>query len=257
MARDTKLEHIHPVVREKIYQLIEHLKAEQLPFRLFEGFRSPERQRDLYAQGRTKPGAKVTNAQAWSSYHQYGVAADFVLFENGKWSWDDKGKRRQWWERLHELAREVGLEPLSWETPHLQLVGISLAELKAGQYPQGGDEDWADNLQAAIASWRGSPAAPPAPQILFDRPALDPQAVEDESSDNTEKSESQTKYRVTARNGLRMREGPGTGYDIVATLSSNQTVTVMATSGEWSLVDIEGDGLADGYCHSGYLSPLG
>jgi hypothetical protein len=256
MARDTELAHLHPVVREKIFQLTQHLKAEQLPFRLFEGFRSPDRQRDLYAQGRTKPGSKVTNAQAWSSYHQYGVAGDFVLYENGRWSWDDKGERKQWWKQLHVLARQVGLEPLSWETPHLQLVGISLSQLKNGQYPPDGDEDWADNLRSAIHQWRGSPAAPPEPAVIFDRPALDPSTVNDNREIFSPARSEQPKFRVTARNGLRMREGPGTAYDIVATLSSGQVVTVVAISGEWSQVDIEGDGLADGYCHSGYLAPL-
>jgi peptidoglycan LD-endopeptidase CwlK len=33
----------------------------------------------LYAQGRTKPGAKVTNAPAGQSYHNYGLAIDIVL----------------------------------------------------------------------------------------------------------------------------------------------------------------------------------
>lgn len=64
-------------------------------------------------------------------------------------------------------------------------------------------------------------------------------------------------YRVTARRGLRLREGPGTEYDVVDSLSSGQIVTVLSTSNSWFQVDVEGDGLADGYCHSGYLVPAG
>jgi hypothetical protein len=64
------------------------------------------------------------------------------------------------------------------------------------------------------------------------------------------------KYRVTARRGLRLREGPGTEYDVVGSLSSRQIVTVLSTSNTWFQVDVEGDGLADGYCHSGYLVPV-
>lgn len=41
----------------------------------------------LYAQGRTKPGPIVTNAKGGSSYHNYGLALDFVLQINGKESW--------------------------------------------------------------------------------------------------------------------------------------------------------------------------
>ncbi len=64
------------------------------------------------------------------------------------------------------------------------------------------------------------------------------------------------RYRVIARRGLRLREGPGTEYDIVDVLRSGQVVTVAGMNGDWFQVDIEGDGLADGYCHSGFLARL-
>ena len=44
------------------------------------GTRSWDEQAILYAQGRTRPGAKVTNARAGSSFHNYGVAFDIGLF---------------------------------------------------------------------------------------------------------------------------------------------------------------------------------
>jgi peptidoglycan L-alanyl-D-glutamate endopeptidase CwlK len=46
---------------------------------LLEGYRSPERQNLLAAQG-----AHVTNAGAWQSYHQYGLAADCAFLRDGK-----------------------------------------------------------------------------------------------------------------------------------------------------------------------------
>ena len=157
MTRDTVMEHLHPTFRHKVELLLQDLAKAKLPFRVFEGFRTPQRQRDLYNQGRSKPGAKVTNADAWSSLHQYGVAADFVLYIDGKWSWDDKGERKAWWKKLHQLALQHHLEPLSWELPHLQLQQIQLSQLRAGHYPPDGETDWAENLQHAISSWRGSP----------------------------------------------------------------------------------------------------
>lgn len=43
----------------------------------------------LYAQGRTKPGNKVTAAKGGQSYHNYGLAFDFCLQVDGKdISWD-------------------------------------------------------------------------------------------------------------------------------------------------------------------------
>ena len=180
MAReiDNNLEHLHPVFREKVQALFEKLQAENLPFRLFEGFRTPHRQRRLYAQGRTAaPWTIVTKARPWQSNHQYGLAADFVLFEHNNWSWDDSGPRAKWWSRLHELARQVGLKPLSWELPHLELVGLVTGDLQAGEYPSGGDDSWAENLEAAIYSWSGDPEAPPLPRELPDRPGLDDRKV--------------------------------------------------------------------------------
>ena len=100
MARDTAPEHLHPRFRLKVNQLISKLEAEGLPFRMFEGFRSARRQHELYQQGRSKPGARVTNADAWSSLHQYGVAADFVLYIDGQWSWDTSKNKKSWWQRL-------------------------------------------------------------------------------------------------------------------------------------------------------------
>ena len=63
------------------------LPAARLPIRLFEGWRSPRRQRYLYEQGRTRPGSTVTYARGWESYHQYGLACDFVGFVDGNWTW--------------------------------------------------------------------------------------------------------------------------------------------------------------------------
>lgn len=46
---------------------------------LIEGYRSPERQNELAAQG-----SNVTNAGAYQSYHQYGLAADCAFYRDGK-----------------------------------------------------------------------------------------------------------------------------------------------------------------------------
>lgn len=53
------------------------------PVRIVEGYRSKERQDELYAQGRTEPGAIVTNARGGESLHNYGVAVDFVFRKEG------------------------------------------------------------------------------------------------------------------------------------------------------------------------------
>jgi peptidoglycan L-alanyl-D-glutamate endopeptidase CwlK len=148
---------LHPLFREKALALLAALAFEGIPFRLFEGFRSPERQRYLYAQGRTRPGAIVTKARPWSSYHQYGLAGDFVLFESGKWSWDAAGANAGRWRRLQQTGRQLGLEPLSFEAPHLQLAALRIGDLAAGRYPDGGDATWEMSMERALASWKQIP----------------------------------------------------------------------------------------------------
>jgi len=143
---------LHPIFREKAGALLDRLAAEGVPFRLFEGYRSPQRQQYLYAQGRTRPGPIVTKARPWTSYHQYGLAGDFVLFENGRWSWDTSGASARWWTRLQMIGKELGLEPLRFELPHLQLARLRIQDLQAGKYPEGGDASWEAAVKTVVAA---------------------------------------------------------------------------------------------------------
>ncbi|MDD2465646.1 MAG: M15 family metallopeptidase [Desulfobulbus sp.] len=171
-ARNSDLHLLHPRVRQAVVQVQTSLNGEGIPFKVFEAFRFPQRQADLYAQGRSKPGRIVTYAKPWSSYHQYGMAVDFVLYENKSWSWDDStAAKKQWWRRLHELGRQYGLMPLDFEVPHLQVAGTSSSALKQGRYPDGSDEIWAEHLAAVIMGWQETPEAPPAPEVAR-RPAI-------------------------------------------------------------------------------------
>ncbi|HEY9011873.1 MAG TPA: D-alanyl-D-alanine carboxypeptidase family protein [Devosia sp.] len=176
--RDTDLSRLHPLAREKFNAVLARLTEAKLPFEIFEAYRTPQRQAWLYAQGRTRPGDIVTKADAWQSYHQYGLAADFVLRIDGQWSWTSSGKWKNAWSDLHAIAKKEGLEPLSWELPHLQIAGLSIAGLRAGKYPEKGDEDWADNLEAQIAGWTGG-GAPPVPTGIAERPPLAEEAVQE------------------------------------------------------------------------------
>lgn len=164
---------LHPMVRKAVEATHKQLVAEGHPFEVYETYRTPKRQTFLFAQGRTRPGKIITKAGPWSSYHQYGLAADFVLKINGNWSWDDKGARAKSWRRLHEIGRQNGLEPLSFELPHLQMAGLQVSQLRKGIYPSGGDATWAENLRATIIDWANG--GPPPPQVM-DRPPLPDQA---------------------------------------------------------------------------------
>ncbi|MDT9001751.1 D-alanyl-D-alanine carboxypeptidase family protein [Paucibacter sp. APW11] len=169
--KDRDLSRLHPEFRTKVEQVLQRCQDEGIPFRVFEAYRSPERQAWLYEQGRTRmTGGIVTNARAWASFHQYGLAVDFVLFEAGQWSWDDTGARALHWRRLKDLVQDAGLRSLSFETPHAEWP-VSLASLQSGNLPADGDATWFDTLEAAVARWQDR--QPSAPQVgRFERPAL-------------------------------------------------------------------------------------
>lgn len=182
--RRVELMELHPEARQRFGNVLEKLAAAELPFEIFEAYRTPQRQSYLYAQGRTRAGNRVTNADAWQSYHQYGMAADFVLKIDGNWSWTSDGRWKSAWKDLHKFARAEGLEPLSWELPHLQVADLTLAQLRAGAYPDGGDEHWAEHLEGQIAGWSGRQEAPPPPRSVAERPGL-PEAAAEEPDDES------------------------------------------------------------------------
>jgi peptidoglycan L-alanyl-D-glutamate endopeptidase CwlK len=161
LQRNSDLNLLHPLFRETILKVIDQLNLENLPFEIFEAYRWPERQAELFNQGRTTPGSIVTYATAWKSYHQYGLAVDLVLKINGKWSWDNSGKLKIMWDRMHSIGLENGLQFLKFETPHLQIGNTSTEALFHGNYPDGGDQTWSENLKSAILSWHGE--VPPMP----------------------------------------------------------------------------------------------
>lgn len=173
-ARDRDMAHLHPVVRTAVTKVLEHLNSKDIPFAMFEGYRTPERQAWLYGQGRTRAGGVVTHAEAWESYHQYGLACDLVLFENGRWSWDDSGPRRAWWAEMQKVAKDNGLRSLKFELPHVEHAGPTWRELQAGAaLPDGGDLSWFENYSLAALRWRKGGRGPSAPPVEYaERPGL-------------------------------------------------------------------------------------
>ncbi len=73
---------------------------------MLEGFRSPERQDKL-----ARMGASVTNARAYQSYHQYGLAADAAFMRNGKIVISEKDPwAMQGYQLYGQVAESVGLK---------------------------------------------------------------------------------------------------------------------------------------------------
>jgi len=177
MTRTDYVYQLHPVMRLRLLDLRNDLRRESIPLELYEAARSPLRQRELWLQGRQKPGKKVTNADAWWSFHQFGCAVDLVFCTSpGAWSWEEP--ERGMWARYHELAKAHELTPLYnrngdlIEMPHVQLRGVAIDALRRGEYPAGGDREWEDTIARFVHEWQAAFPAEPAPPIPHDRPAI-------------------------------------------------------------------------------------
>jgi peptidoglycan L-alanyl-D-glutamate endopeptidase CwlK len=110
--------------------------------RFTHALRTIKEQDALFAQGRTTPGKKVTNAKGGQSFHNYGLAWDFCLIVDGKEvSWDmskdfDGDKTADWMEVVR-IAKKYGWEwGGDWakfkDAPHFQKTfGKTTAQLKS------------------------------------------------------------------------------------------------------------------------------
>jgi Bacterial SH3 domain len=67
------------------------------------------------------------------------------------------------------------------------------------------------------------------------------------------------RYVVVARGGLKLRGGPGTNFDSEKTLPAGTELNVVEGDSQdpsWVHVDLEADGLLDGYVFSSFLAPV-
>lgn len=116
MTIDRDMSAFHPKMQGPVSRLSEKLikahKAGETKtyFKLFEGYRHPLRQLELLK-------AKTTKAGPWQSAHNFGLAADFLPYYGGAWSWDTSHD----WDFLHACAVECGLRaPIKWDKPHIE-----------------------------------------------------------------------------------------------------------------------------------------
>lgn len=139
-----RIELMHPKIREEVYKLYEetcYALSPNVICRLTHTLRTDKEQNELYAQGRTTPGKKVTNAKGGQSYHNYGLAFDICLIINGKTaSWDTvkdfDGDKVSDWHEVVTIVKKYGWEwGGDWkqfkDAPHFQKTfGKTTAELK-------------------------------------------------------------------------------------------------------------------------------
>ncbi len=110
-----------PEVQPAARALVQKAAQNGIQIKIISGLRSYSEQDELYAQGRTKPGVKVTNARGGYSNHNFGIAFDIGVFEGKKYL-PESAKYKV----VGVLGMDLGLEwGGNWKTivdePHFQL----------------------------------------------------------------------------------------------------------------------------------------
>lgn len=130
---ESRLFQVHPLLASKVRAMYTALMVEGIQIRVVQGLRTVAEQNALYAEGRTAPGAEVTNAQGGHSWHNFGLAVDCVPGIRGAAQWTPN-----WNARHPDFAAMIAAGELqglvsgaNWKTmpdePHFQLAGIPVS----------------------------------------------------------------------------------------------------------------------------------
>lgn len=112
---------LQPEVRPLARALVQKAASVGITIKVISGLRSYAEQDALYAQGRTAPGARVTNARGGYSNHNFGIAFDIGVFSGNRYL-----PEAPQYKAVGALGRDLGLEwGGDWKTivdqPHFQL----------------------------------------------------------------------------------------------------------------------------------------
>ena len=132
------LQGVHPRLVAVVRRAIEISPQD---FLVLEGVRTPERQRDLYAQGRTKPGKVVTWTLTSNHFKNaktgYGHAVDLCPYPV---DWKDPAKFNAIYRAMMQASAELGTpirSGMDWDrdgklreaketdSPHFELWGVA------------------------------------------------------------------------------------------------------------------------------------
>jgi peptidoglycan L-alanyl-D-glutamate endopeptidase CwlK len=111
-----------PEVQPMARALVQKAAANKIHIRVISGYRSHAEQNALYAQGRSQPGRKVTNARGGHSTHNFGIAFDIGVFSGNRYLGDSQKYRA-----VGALGMDMGLE---WGGNWASIVDQSHFELR-------------------------------------------------------------------------------------------------------------------------------
>ncbi|MEO1268074.1 MAG: LysM peptidoglycan-binding domain-containing protein [Myxococcota bacterium] len=255
----SKLSQLAPQMQVMARNLLDIAHEMGLRVWIVSGLRTFEEQDELYAQGRTAPGNRVTNVRGGGSYHNYGLAVDVVFDQRspgGPW-----GERNDW-EALGRAGEMAGLE---WggrwtsfvDRPHFQIPNLSTRQLRAW-YAEGGMQNvWAKAQAPDSAPEEGfldkdTPAQEgrtdhtqevveetdtTAPEVVSE----DPQEAVEEEVDTSMPIVGVATVKAT---GLNVRRQPNTDNDTnppIGTLNNGETIDVYGQQGDWLQVRFNGE----------------
>lgn len=112
---------LHAEVQPIARALVQKAAQSGIQIKIISGLRTYDEQEALYAQGRSKPGIRVTNARGGYSNHNFGIAFDVGVFEGAKYMGESLK-----YKAVGVLGMDLGLEwGGNWKTivdqPHFQL----------------------------------------------------------------------------------------------------------------------------------------
>ena len=118
---ETYIATLLPEVRPIARVLVQKAAQNGIKIKIISGMRTYAEQEKLYAQGRTQPGPKVTNARGGHSNHNFGIAFDVAVFEGTKYL-----SKSTKYKAVGALGLDLGLEwGGNWKSivdqPHFQL----------------------------------------------------------------------------------------------------------------------------------------
>lgn len=201
---------LEPVVQDLCNRLIHECKVQLgLEIAIVQTYRTIKEQDELYAQGRTKPGERVTKARGGFSLHNFRVAFDACPKVGGKLDW----KTISNFEKIGIIGESLGLEwGGRWKSikdrPHFQY----LAGYRDKDFFAGNIVDW--------KKFEGTAPHFDAPHVVTILPVHT------------------LKVNTSA---LNVRKGPGIEFPVLGKLFFGKAILPLETTGDWVKIHFEDD----------------
>lgn len=173
------------------------------------------------------------NKRVGSTRHDLGNAADLDLIKDGRVLRFTNPSDLPFFEAFIEAAASFGATGIGGDVGYMGPtrihVGFGSRATWGGTNGTGAAPNWLIN--AATKGWN-NPLSFPNPR------------------------NSSPLFSANARNGLNLRSGPSQDFRIIKTLPAGSIVKILdfdGTNQEWAQVDLEGDGVSDGYVFRSFL----